>query len=184
LLRRRFGERFVPDEARPVDKRALFTAMCADDALRREVEHLVHPLVRAEILRFWERASRAFAADKLSSPLAVAEVPLYLEAGWRGAKPPETLPPSIPAPLLAGVYCPHGQRMRRLRGRGWDEKTIAIMESWQWAEGRKIRSCDLVVDNSGSLEDLKHAGRVLVRLLVWLDRRRGERILEALRALY
>ncbi|MDR0338813.1 MAG: dephospho-CoA kinase, partial [Desulfovibrio sp.] len=45
LLLARFGDRFVPDAKSPVDKKALGAAMGLDDALRHEVEALVHPLV-------------------------------------------------------------------------------------------------------------------------------------------
>ncbi len=184
MLRGRFGERFVPDEHGPVDKRALFAAMREDDTLRREVEALIHPLARADLALFWQRHDAAFRADAAAPALAVAEVPLYLEAGWRGPRPPAAPPGNLPAPLLAGVYCPTATRLRRLEKRGWDAATIAAMESWQWPPERKIRACDLVVDNSGSLEAFQRKGLALLHALSWLRERREGRLLAHIRALW
>ena len=39
--------------------------------------------------------------------------------------------------------------------RGWSEELIALMDSWQWTEEAKMAACDIVVDNSHTLEDLK-----------------------------
>ena len=77
LLRGRFGDRFIPGDNAPLDRRALFEAMRVEPALRREVEEMIHPLVRHHLDLFWTEHARA--------RLAVAEIPLFLEKGWRDA---------------------------------------------------------------------------------------------------
>ena len=162
MLKTRYGTRFVPDDGAEVDKKALFAAMRESDGFRREIEHMVHPLVFHDLEVFWQRQEMA------GIPLAAAEIPLALESGRfdpavrtkEGARGQRQV-------LLAGVYCPFALRKRRMmESRGWSEETVARMESWQWPEDKKIRCADLVVDNSGSIADLqRHAQSVLAVLL-------------------
>lgn len=140
-LRSRFGGRFAPDPHGAVDKKALAEAMREDPRTRREVEALIHPLVHREVEEFWAKHREA--------PAAVAEIPLYFEAEYHKAADP---------PLTVGVGRPFALRRELLIQRnGWDETLADAVESWQWPEAEKLRACDLVVDNTGSPEDLKAA---------------------------
>ncbi|MDR3043925.1 MAG: dephospho-CoA kinase [Desulfovibrio sp.] len=175
LLRGRYGDRFVPDPAGPVDKRALFAAMRREAALRREVEDMVHPLARHDMDAFFARAEASGA------PVAVAEVPLFLEAGWKAGTQPDILP-NI---LLVGVHCPFAERARRLEThRGWPPDMIAAMEAWQWPEADKMRACHLVVDNSGTPEDLARRARGLLAELARLRAARDARVADQLASLW
>lgn len=151
-LRGRFGERFVPDDSAPVDRRALLAAMQTEPGLRREVEQMVHPLVRHDMEAFYKHHAESGA------PVAVAEVPLFLEAGWRSG--------DGSCDVLAGVACPERERMHRLTEiRGWTPETIAAMTAWQWPDEDKMRACDMLIDNGGSLEDLSgETGRFIAAL--------------------
>jgi len=139
LLRRRFGAGVAPD-GRSVDRGALAGRMGGSDAVRREVEHLVHPLVQQELDAFWSEHARA--------RLAAAEVPLFLECGWRAGRA---------ADLVLGVACPAALRHERLAARGVPPDLAARLDAWQWPEDRKLGACDLVADNSGTREDLTRA---------------------------
>ncbi|BBD08319.1 dephospho-CoA kinase [Desulfovibrio ferrophilus] len=156
MLRRRFGEKFAPTGS-AVDKAQLFAAMRSSEGMRREILDVVHPLVRHRMTEFWRSHRR--------EDVAVAEVPLLLEGGWveQGL-----------ADVVVGVSCTEGVRRARLATRGWDEETVATLESWQWAEADKLAACDFVVDNGGTLEDLKQNVAELLRQLV--DRRRESRV--------
>jgi 23S rRNA pseudouridine1911/1915/1917 synthase len=210
MLRSAFGSRFVPDGAAEVDKKALFAAMCEDERLRREVEKLIHPLAAGAMWGFFadcpglpglpetadkfeqvtgqseKESANKFERETMEKPeqavpLAVAEVPLYFEAGWaaktaagtqkigNSAKLPDSAElqgastKTLSAPLVLGIHCPREIRVERLRlKRGWPDAMIDKMESWQWDEAKKMRACDLVLDNSGSLEDLD--GRIEIAL--------------------
>lgn len=160
LLAARYGERFVPEPCEPVDKTALGTAMRDSDILRREVEAMLHPLVFSALQDFWQEHEDA--------DIAVAEVPLYLECGRAGQVAVHE------RPVLVGVGCPFAIRQKRLASsRGWNQETAARMQSWQWPEDRKMAACDMVVDNSGTLEQLDSATGDLLRDLNALRLRRN-----------
>lgn len=152
LLSRRFGERFIVQEGRAqggVDKRALFQAMLENPALRREVEEIVHPLVRHRMELFFQEHRRA--------RLAVAEIPLLVEAGWEQGKGFD---------VVVGIMAPAYKRQEWLRvGRGLSEEAMATLEGWQWPEERKLARCQLLVRNPGELDRLcAEAGELLTTL--------------------
>jgi len=133
MLRSRFGGRFTPEDGAPVDKIALFAAMRASEAFRRELMELLYPMVAHRMGMFF--------AEHCGARVCFAEVPMLLEAGWAGLSAVDK---------VAGVACPEGIRHERLAAdRGWDAQTIALMDSWQWPEKKKLAACDYVVDNSG-----------------------------------
>lgn len=160
LLRGRFGERFVPDAGRGVDKKALFAAMRKSEGFRRELMEMLYPLVRHRLEAFWREQARA--------RVAFAEVPMLLEAGWPGQGA---------ADLVLGVRCPEAMRQARLVGRGWSPDIIALMDSWQWAEEKKMAACSLTVDNAS---DLAALGKALDTALAGLRRRRVQALLALL----
>lgn len=173
LLRSRYGDRFVPDACAGVDKKALFAAMAASESERREVEGLIHPLVRHSLAAFWHEWKKAGA------PLAIAEIPLFLESGWRERTRPDGRPDDQPAgrEILVAVYTPFEKRRQRMAAtRGWSDETISATESWQWPEEKKVRSADLVVDNSGTEKDLETRAYSLLHVLAFLRQRERERL--------
>ena len=180
LLRARFGARFVPDAAGPVDKAALGAAMRGDPLLRREVEALIHPLVRHAAGEFWrEQEARGMA-------VAVTEIPLYLETDFGRAEGTKTNGALAEAAhVLVGVHCPFSLRRQRLmQRRGWSGETIDLMESWQWPEDRKMAACDRVIDNSGTEEDLERRAGELADWLLALRRERACLALARLRKIW
>jgi 23S rRNA pseudouridine1911/1915/1917 synthase len=165
LLRRNFGDRFIPDPEGPVDKRALLNALRETPGLRRELEALIHPLARHHLEDFWQAHRK--------HRVAVAEVPLLLETGW----------PSD-FDLIVGLVSDPDRRRSWLRtNRGWDESLLADMESWQWPEAKKIRACHLVVANPGTRDELAQRARSLVDVLQWLRRQGVRRVLARITAL-
>jgi 23S rRNA pseudouridine1911/1915/1917 synthase len=190
LLRTRFGDRFVPDPDGPVDKLALGAALRDNDSLRRELESLIHPLVRHALRSFWEEQ------EERGATLAAAEVPLYLETdfagkrrfgptdGRTGAADEYPVAPEA-AHVLVGVHCPFPLRRDRLMGkRGWTEDTIARMESWQWPEEKKMAACGLILDNTGTERDLEERAGELAGVLFALRQQRADSVLARLEALW
>ncbi len=146
-LRRRYGDRFVPDDRSPVDRKALAAALLpsAESGVDvRELENLLHPLVLDDLERFWsgeEEAGRGYA---------VAEVPLWFESGWSRTLCGDR------KPYVVGVACEQGERCRRLLDvRGWSDAFMARMDGLQWTQERKMAGCDLVIANSGTEAELR-----------------------------
>ena len=172
LLQRRFGRRFVPGNGAGVDKKALFTAMLESETLRLEVEHLIHPLVKNDLDAFWQEQEMKGAAA------AVAEIPLVLESGWLKTKKNAQATSTGGSPeILVTVYCPFALRRERLaKNRGWPDHMIAAMEAWQWPEEKKAQAADLVVDNSGTIEELKTRSKNAAKTLAELREKNAERV--------
>lgn len=166
ILRRRYGADLAPD-GQPVDRAALLARMRESDGLRREVEHLVHPLVRHALDAFWAAHSRA--------RLAAAEVPLFLEAGWT---------PGQDADLVLGVACPDAARHARLAARGVGPDLAALLDAWQWPAAKKLAACSRVVDNSGARADLARAAAAALEDLRGLRRSAARAQAEHLRGLF
>ena len=165
VLRRNFGDRFIPDPEGPVDKRALLNALRETPRLRRELEALIHPLARHHLEGFWQTHRK--------HRVAAAEVPLLLETGW----------PSD-FDLIVGLTCdPDRRRNWLLTNRGWDANLLADVESWQWPEAKKIRACHLAVVNPGTRDGLARRARGLLDVLQWLRRQALRRVLARITAL-
>jgi len=141
ILEHHFGARFtLPGGG--VDKDLLFGAMMESESLRREVERLIHPLVRNALHDFRARHHEG---------LTLAEIPLLCEAGLAGE-----------VELLAVVFCPDRLRHARLQARGWSPERMALVDSWQLPQAEKVAMAHLVVDNSGSLDQLHSRARALI----------------------
>jgi 23S rRNA pseudouridine1911/1915/1917 synthase len=163
ILEHHFGARFTSPMG-GVDKDLLRDALAGSDSLRREVERLVHPLVRHALQAF--RAGRA-------EDVVLAEIPLLFEAGLAGE-----------VDLLAVVFCPDSLRHARLQVRGWSPEQIAMVDSWQWPQARKVGMAQFVVDNSGSLDDLKVRARSLIRVVQDMLASHADRCMEELQAFF
>ncbi|MDO9632352.1 MAG: dephospho-CoA kinase, partial [Humidesulfovibrio sp.] len=176
LIARSFGREML-DESGGVDRKRLLALLLDKPGLRRELEDIIHPLVEHALLQFW-----AAHADE---PLAVAEVPLFLEAGWRSdATSPKSSQAESLADVLVGVRCPEDKRQGDLReSRGLAPEVLATLDSWQWPGERKLAACDLVVDNDGGLDGLDLRARELLDALSGLRQVRSERFRSRLAAL-
>lgn len=139
LIRQRFGNRFIDSETGSIDKAELFTAMREDEPTRREVMNIVHPIVQHEAEEFFRKNATA--------PLAVAEVPLLLEAGWHSNKMVDA---------VIGIRCPDAKRTGELREkRNLAPEILAVFDSWQWDEKAKMDCCTSVIENNSDLDNLK-----------------------------
>ncbi len=172
-LHRRYGDEVAPENG-PVNRRAL-GALMRDAAARREVQDMVHPMVAHRLGAFWDEHGHC--------RLAAAEVPLMAEAGW--AEAGRRGRAHGLADVMVCVVCPQDVRRKRLaESRGWDDETIADIESWQWSEADKLTASDLAVDNSGDLEALRREARSLLLELRARRRRRMRVLSDQLDALW
>ena len=138
LMHQRWGRAFFQEDG-TVDRAKLTRMLAETPGMRKELERIIHPLVRGSMDDFFlDAVSRGL-------PAACAEVPLWFETGWRCEG----------EATVTVIACPDEIRHERLREtRGWTEEKIAAVESWQWKQDDKIRAADLVIDNSGTLDDL------------------------------
>jgi dephospho-CoA kinase len=107
---------------------------------RRELNLLLHPLIRQEVAA-WARSQ---AGRKPFPPLVVVEVPLLFEGGyyrWFDG--------------TVSISAPREVRQKRLAGRGWSLLEIRSREAAQWSQRRKDLAADRVIYNRGSLKGLK-----------------------------
>ena len=157
-IRERFGERFVPSPDKAVDRKALALALLPKQFIenlpteshienepidKEELESLIHPIIFQDLDEFWKRC------EKQGHALAIAEVPLWFETLRQREVPKETF-------FLLGLACSEPERQRRLLEiRGWSPEFMAYMDAQQWPQVKKMASCDHVIHNDGSLEDLK-----------------------------
>lgn len=107
-----------------------------DDTLRRELERIVHPIVRDEM-------DRAIAATE--RPYCIVSIPLLVETGMAGR---------FDRVLI--VDAPESEQVRRTAGRdGVNAEDVARIMQRQASRQARIDVADDVIDNSGSLESLR-----------------------------
>ncbi len=136
----RYQTRFMEHKKAPLDRRALRLAMQEDTHLRKEVEYVIHSLVRQRLEQFW-----ADCQNK-GVDFAMAEIPLYLENGWHERE----------KSYIVGVNCPQDVRYARLQERRhWDVAQCQAIDKWQMPEQKKMAACSTCLDNCGSLGDLQ-----------------------------
>ncbi|QDU88639.1 Dephospho-CoA kinase [Pirellulimonas nuda] len=137
--------RGVVDAAGQVDRKAVASKIFSDgpdaEADRAFAESLIHPRVRSRLLS--ERATLIGRPDSV----AVLDVPLLLEVGWH-----------TDCDLLVFVSAPNADRRARAAQRGWTDQELAKREAAQAPISEKRAAAQEVIENSGSIDDLR--GRV------------------------
>jgi dephospho-CoA kinase len=154
-LRARVALRWGPgvlDEQGEVSRRQLGAVVFADPAERRALEEIVFPWIGQRI-----REEVAAARTDPAVRFIVLDAAVMLEAGWQRDC----------CDLLVYVHAPRHVRLRRLaQQRGWSEKEVDARARAQMSLSEKAGRADVVVDNTGTLEDLgRQLEEVLRRLL-------------------
>ena len=119
-----------------LDRPALAAVVFADPDARRRLDGIVHPLVRA-------RASELVAAAPPDA-VVVQDVPLLVETGQAASYD-----------LVLVVAADLDTRVRRLVGRGLSEEDARARIAAQASDEQRRAVADVVLDNSGSVEDLE-----------------------------
>jgi dephospho-CoA kinase len=132
-LKALFPEAFLGEE---LDRRRLAQLVFSDPQKLRALEELIHPEVRR---LFEEELSR------LEAPLVFVEIPLLFEKGWEGR---------LQGTIL--VAAPLEERLKRAMARsGLSREEVLARERAQMPEEEKRRRATWVLENRGSLEDLR-----------------------------
>jgi dephospho-CoA kinase len=142
-VRREFGGGVILASGE-LDRRALRGVVFDDPAARRQLESLLHPLIRTRTLE---------ALERMRTPYAVAVVPLLVETGFGEL-----------VDRVAVVDCPREIQLQRLVKRdGIDPGRAESMLRAQVDRQARLRAADDVIDNSGSLERLRDQVETLWR---------------------
>jgi dephospho-CoA kinase len=137
----RFGEGVRGTDG--IDRKALGREVFGDAEALRDLEEVLHPLVRDET----DRRIESSDAD-----LFVVEIPLLFETG-RGEDFDYTV----------AVTVPEGRRRTWSGERGVDDAALEAIESRQFTGEEKARRADLVVQNDGDLDRLKEQAEAIGR---------------------
>ncbi len=120
-----------------LDRARLGALVFADPARRAALEDIVHPLVRARAHDLEEAAP--------AGALVVHDIPLLVETGQSGA---------FDAVVVVDVPV-EVQVARAVRDRGWSEDEARSRIAAQATRAERLAAATYVVDNSGTLEDLR-----------------------------
>ena len=150
-VERLFGSGML-DPGGAVSKASLAKLAFGDPDSRRRLEAAIHPLVIAEIRR------RFAEAEAAGAPAAVAEASQLLEGGYAG---------EFDRVLL--VVAPRAVRLDRAERRGISREDAERRMAAQMPDATARAKADDVVDNAGTLEELRQElGNAYRR---WIDAR-------------
>ena len=141
-LRRLFGDGMV-DAAGAMDRKRMRELVFADAEIKRRLEALLHPMIRAE-------SERRIAAAP--GPYVVHVVPLLVESpGYRER-----------VGRVLVVDCPEALQISRVRQRsGLPEEQVRSIIASQIQRERRLAAADDVIDNSGSIAAMQQQVRRL-----------------------
>jgi dephospho-CoA kinase len=160
-----FGPGILSAPGGPIDRRALGAIVFADQAALRRLEQIVHPAVHARLASWLDEITRQGGKDArrqgeagttnsslspslpvpLSQPVAVIDAIKLLESGWR--------------PLCDAIWvvtcAPEQQLARLVATRGMSEDEARTRIAAQPPQADKVAQADVVIDNSGTLEETR-----------------------------
>lgn len=133
----RFGAGvLLPDGS--LDRPGLGRLVFGDPAALADLNAIVHPLVRAR------SEALTAAADARGAAAVVQDVPLLVETGLAGGYD-----------KVIVVEAPLELRLERLAGRGLDAETARARIAAQASDEQRRAVADVLLDNSGSVEQLR-----------------------------
>lgn len=144
-------ERLFPGVARSgeIDREELTRRLIEHPDRLKEVEAIVHPLVRNQIAYFFK------AADGRGEPLAVADIPLLFEGGFDY---------DLDA-VVVTVVGEAMQRQRALQRPGMTVEKLDAILARQLPQEEKRRRATFVLDTSAPIEEIRDKVKSLVEHL-------------------
>jgi dephospho-CoA kinase len=145
---RRFGKDILAADGR-LDRRRLRQIVFAQPAARRDLEELLHPLIRAQM---------QLRSDLLPGPYQIFVIPLLVETGLREG-----------LDRILVVDTDEEAQVQRLMSRDQESalQARAILGA-QAPRRQRLQAADDVITNTGSLADLQQAvARLHAQYLSW-----------------
>lgn len=133
-VRAAFGDEFITaDQA--MDRDRMRSLIFADPAARVQLEHIIHPIVHAEIER---------QLSAMPHGVAVLDLPLLAESSaWRAR-----------CDLIWVVDCaPETQIRRVIQRNGWPRSQVEAVLAAQASREQRLVIADCVIDNEGKTLD-------------------------------
>tara|TARA_B100001996_G_C18620461_1_gene577501 strand:- start:263 stop:820 length:558 start_codon:yes stop_codon:yes gene_type:complete len=110
----------------------------------RELELIVHPLVRKEMRLFFKKKGK----------IKVFEIPLLIESKLNKH-----------FDLIVSIVASKELRLKRYLNKGGNKKIFTILNNRQFKNKKKIKNCDYVIYNNKSLKNLKKQVKELKKRL-------------------
>lgn len=135
----RFGTSILDDNGE-IDRRLLGEVVFNDQESLRDLNDIVHPLVRAEVSLLTDEAMDSSPVDTV-----VVEAALMSETGWTGG-----------AGVLWTVIADPNVVVARLReGRGMSEDEVKLRMAAQLDNESRRRGASVLIENNGTLDQLR-----------------------------
>lgn len=133
-----FGRQVITETGH-LDRPALGQLVFADDQRRRTLEGIIHPRVRARSQQIEQAAAPGI--------MVVHDIPLLVETGQEG---------SFDEVIVVDV--PEETQIARMVGdRGWTREDAQSRIAAQATREQRLAAATMVIDNSGTLEELRTA---------------------------
>jgi dephospho-CoA kinase len=135
-IRQVFGEKYITDED-ALDRKEMRQLVFSDDNSRRKLEAILHPLIRAEVVR---------RIALFCGPYGMIVVPLLLETGGYS---------KIVRRVLVVDSTENAQLSRTMARAGVDEQTARGIMSAQLSRTERLQQADDVIVNDLDMSHLK-----------------------------
>jgi dephospho-CoA kinase len=155
-----FGVNILAEPGGPIDRRKLGAIVFSDPAALQRLEQIIHPAVRQRIQSWLASLAPSNAGVEIGSseatdshppssipqsPVAVIDAIKLLEGGWK----------QICDTIWAVTCTPRLQLERLLATRGMSEDEARVRIAAQPPQADKIAQANVVIDNSGTLEQTR-----------------------------
>jgi dephospho-CoA kinase len=147
---RTFGSEILVEPEGPIDRAKLGALVFNDPVDLRELEQIVHPVVRTEVIAWLSTLALQTEPEDQSASggpraVAVLDAIKLLESGWREY-----------CDAVWVVTCAEEQQVERLiRNREMSEAEARERINAQPSQESRIEQADVVIDNSGTLEETR-----------------------------
>ncbi|RMA96030.1 dephospho-CoA kinase [Hydrogenothermus marinus] len=127
------------DKNGEIDKKKVADIIFKNPEKKKKIESIIHPEVRKEIKRFIEEVER-----KDKNAVIIAEIPLLIES---------KLYKDYDKVIV--VYSPKEIQLERLIKKGFSKEEALARINSQMPIEEKLKYADIVIENTGSIEELK-----------------------------
>jgi dephospho-CoA kinase len=136
-IKKQFGPGVIQGDG-TLDRAALGAIVFADEAKKAELERIIHPAIRAMLLR-----RMAEAEAQQPAGVTIVDIPLLFESGYDAF-----------LERIVVVYVPKAIQVKRVMAReGWDEQMALLRIAQQMDIEQKRERATFVIDNRGSFAE-------------------------------